>query len=86
MTPDDAAAITVELRALGDKLDGVHRSLSDDIIEVRDEAKKTNGRLRELERWRARIEGAVSGVGVFAPILTGVITALVVLALTGSLP
>lgn len=71
MTADDFAALSV-------KLDALHAEVS----EVKDLARETNGRVDRLELWRARREGAMVALSWFGPVVTGVITGLVIWVFT----
>lgn len=87
MSPEVLAA---RLDNVDAKLDAVHVSLKDDIQEVRMElredisevhglAKATNGRVRKLEVWQARIQGGLAVSQVVVPAITGIVSGVVVL-------
>ncbi|HXO85129.1 MAG TPA: hypothetical protein VN803_06360 [Gemmatimonadales bacterium] len=44
---------TADVHVLATKIDRLH----DDVIEVKQLAGATNGRVREIEKWRAKTEG-----------------------------
>lgn len=78
MSGDQAAAILSEVRAL-----------REDVSEVKQLAAKTNGRVRALEIWRAKVEGAwaatsalggrvyLLGAGLAGTIVGGVAVAVI---------
>jgi hypothetical protein len=75
MSPDESIAILT-------RLDDMHEEL----LEVKELAKATNGRVRGLEVWRAEIRGKlsvivpsarISVVSFLAPIVAGVVTAAI---------
>ena len=87
MTPEVLAA---RLDNVDAKLDAVHVSLKDDIQSVRLElredisevhtlAKATNGRVRDLEIWKARVQGGLAVSQIAVPALTGIVSGIVVL-------
>ncbi len=53
-------------------------AIKDDVDEVKALAKETNGRIRELELWRARMQGAASTARIFWVIVGGVTTAILI--------
>ena len=59
MTPDQIAYIERRLN-----------EIHGDINEVKELAKETNGRVRTLELWRAKAEGAKWAVGWVPPVIT----------------
>lgn len=71
MSPDDTALILHRLDEHGEKLDRIER-----------QATLTNGRVSKLELWQARLDGARWAFSWLPTVLTGVITAVVVYALT----
>lgn len=86
MTPGEEAAVMARLDALHEDI----QEVKSDVKEVKEEVRETNGRVRRLETWRANVEGRLSvitagGRGLFlalaAPVITGVVTAVVVGAL-----
>lgn len=79
MTPHDIDTILMRLDGIDGKLDG-HTDRLDAIDE---KVAATNGRLRGVELWRARVEGAMS-VGsspIIAAVLSGVLVAVILTAL-----
>ena len=72
MTPHDIDTILSRLDALGDVLDSHTSRL--DAIDTK--VGETNGRVRNVELWKAKVEGAVS-VGS-SPIVAGVVVGIVV--------
>lgn len=64
---------------------GIMRRLDEiknDVDEVKALAKETNGRIKELELWRARIQGAATSARIFWVIIGGVITAIAIRVFT----
>lgn len=59
MTPNQIAFIER-------RLDEIH----EDVGEVKRLAEATNGRVRKIELWKAKIEGGVAAVGWLPPLLT----------------
>ncbi|MBN8867521.1 MAG: hypothetical protein J0H98_08200 [Solirubrobacterales bacterium] len=87
MTPEVLAA---RLDSVDQKLDAVHVSLKDDVEaarlelredigQVRDLASATNGRVRKLEIWQARMQGGLAVSQIAVPAVTGVVSGVVVL-------
>lgn len=76
MTPHDIDTILSRLDGLGDVLDSHTSRL--DAIDTK--VSETNGRVRAVELWRAKVEGALSvGSSPFvAGVAVGVIVAIVV--------
>lgn len=56
--------------------------IKEDVDEVKALAKETNGRIRELELWRARMQGAASSARIFWIVVGGVITAIAIRVFT----
>lgn len=56
--------------------------IAKDVDEVKALAKETNGRIKELELWRARIQGAATSARIFWVIVGGVITAIAIRVFT----
>lgn len=52
--------------------------IKEDVDEVKALAKETNGRIKELELWRARMQGAASTARIFWVIVGGVTTAILI--------
>jgi hypothetical protein len=67
MTPENIFAITRRLDAI-----------KEDVDEVKSLAKETNGRIRELELWRARVQGALGTTRVVWMVGGGLITGIVI--------
>lgn len=74
MTPGEMAGLVA-------KLDALH----EDVLEVKELAKETNGRVRRLETWKAEVTGKLSVISegarisitsFVAPILSGSIVAV----------
>lgn len=60
---------------------GILRRLDEikgDVDEVKALAKETNGRIKELELWRARMQGAASTARIFWVVVGGVATAILI--------
>jgi hypothetical protein len=51
------AALEAWCKALDAKFDDRHMENQSILREIRDETKKTNGRVTKLETWKSRIEG-----------------------------
>lgn len=66
MTPENIFAITRRLDAI-----------KEDVDEVKSLAKETNGRIRELELWRARVQGALGTTRIVWMVGGGLITGIV---------
>lgn len=67
MTPENIFAITRRLDAI-----------KEDVDEVKSLAKETNGRIRELELWRARVQGALGTTRIVWMVGGGLITGIVI--------
>lgn len=67
MSPDSVMGI---LRRLDE--------IKEDVDEVKALAKETNGRIRELELWRARMQGAATSARIVWIVAGGVATALTI--------
>lgn len=52
--------------------------IKEDVDEVKALAKETNGRIKELELWRARMQGAASTARIFWVVVGGVTTAILI--------
>lgn len=57
--------------------------IKDDVDDVKALAKETNGRIKELELWRARMQGAASTARIFWMVVGGVATAIVIRLFAG---
>lgn len=71
MTPQQIDTILVRLDAL-----------ADDVGEVKEEVKKTNGRVRSIELWKARVEGAQAAYSWVTPAVVGIGCSFATFALT----
>jgi hypothetical protein len=71
MSPGD---INVILRRLDD--------LHEDVREVKQQAKETNGRVKSLELWKARTDGARAAMDWLKPLLVAVVSGGAVAVLT----
>lgn len=69
MTQAEVAVVAARLDDLDEKLDAIHHSLAKDIDEVKQLAQATNGRVRQLELWRAKAEGALAAAGLAKPVV-----------------
>lgn len=67
MSPENIAALTRRLDYI-----------SKDIDEVKSLAKETNGRIKELELWRARMQGAIVTARISWMIAGGAVTAAII--------
>jgi len=95
---EEQSRLLDRLEALGQRFDehaerteGNFAEVKEKVTDVETEVKLTNGRVRKLEIWKAEISARLSvirsgGRGAFvyliAPIITGVVTALVVLGVS----
>lgn len=64
-----------------DSIMGILRRLDDiknDVDDIKTLAKETNGRIKELELWRARMQGAATSARIFWLVVGGVATALAI--------
>lgn len=52
--------------------------IKDDVDEVKALAKETNGRIKELELWRARMQGIAGTARIFWVVVGGVTTAILI--------
>lgn len=57
--------------------------IKNDVDDVKSLAKETNGRIKELELWRARMQGAASTARIFWMVVGGVATAIVIRLFAG---
>lgn len=64
---------SVEVAVITARLDAIH----EDVLEVKEQAKITNGRVTNLERWKDRITGAWMSVSLLGPVITGLTVGLV---------
>lgn len=71
MTPD-------QITFIERRLNEIH----DEINEVKALAKETNGRVRSLELWKAKYEGAKWAVGWVPPVITGALSSGVAILLS----
>lgn len=78
-TPDGLALALARMQV---QLEVIGRELGEIKTARENEAKTNNERLTDLERWRSRITGAIAVIAVLGPIISGVVTALVVSYLT----
>lgn len=62
MSPSDVNVILVRLEAL-----------HEDVVEVKEQVKATNGRVTGLEKFQARVEGAQAALSWRVPLVTGVV-------------
>lgn len=67
MTPDNIFTV---LR----RLDEIKR----DVMEVKELAKETNGRVKDIELWRARFQGALGTTRVLWMVGGGVVTGVII--------
>jgi len=52
--------------------------IKEDVTEIKVLAKETNGRIRELELWRARVQGAMITTRVLWMVGGGIVTGLII--------
>lgn len=50
--------------------------IAKDVGEVKELAKATNGRVRKLEEWKAKVEGALAAASSTKPVVVGVVCLL----------
>jgi len=53
-------------------------AIKEDVDELKSLAKETNGRVKELEIWRARAQGVMGTARILWLVLGGVVTALAI--------
>lgn len=58
------------------RLDERLRAIHEDVLEVKELAKQTNGRVRDLESWRSRADGALWLIGVVGVAVVGAVVRL----------
>jgi hypothetical protein len=69
---NDPGGVLAALAKLSEKVTEIatrQEAMHEDIGEVKSLAQATNGRVREVEKWRARLEGARAAVGWVLPAL-----------------
>ena len=64
-----------DLHTIVARLDERTSGIANDVSEIRTQTTKTNGRVGELEKWRAWITGALAAVGLLSPIASGLLVA-----------
>lgn len=74
MTRSDIDTLRSEIKTARDEMFGAREQLS----RIEALARETNGRVRELEMWRARLQGAASTSRIVWLVAGGGITALVI--------
>jgi hypothetical protein len=83
---DDARILSAELHDWKVEVRGEFAEMKAELVEVKEEAKKTNGRLRRIELWRHGLEVLAAARSWVKPALigvaTGVVLAVVSFALT----
>lgn len=67
-----------DTHAIVARLDERTSGIASDVAEIKTQTTETNGRVRELERWRAWMTGALAALGLFSPIASGLIVAYLV--------
>lgn len=91
MTPNQTAVLEAQLANLDRKLDAIHKSLSDDIEEVKGLQRQTNGRVRQAEsdivaiKAREEEREKQRDQSLLRQVAPGVITAVTVLLITWAL-
>jgi hypothetical protein len=78
MSPHDESPIALSLARLEVRLENI----AEDTGEIKTQVQKTNGRVTALEGWRSKMTGALAALAVLGPIISGVVTALIVTQLT----
>lgn len=74
MTRSDIDVLRSEIKTARDEMFGAREQLS----RIEALARETNGRVRELEMWRARLQGAASTSRIVWLVAGGGVTALVI--------
>lgn len=75
MSDDESTGVVaIALARLEVRLDNI----ADDTGEIKAQVQKTNGRVTTLEGWRSKVTGALAVLAVLGPIISGVVTALLV--------
>lgn len=74
MTQSDVDVLKSEMHAARNEMLGAREQL----VRIEALARETNGRVRELEMWRARLQGAASTSRVVWLIAGGGITAIII--------
>lgn len=81
MTQDQAEAILAQVAAIREdviELKGQARETREDIGEIKTQTTATNGRVKKLELWQARVEGARSVFSWVQPAIAAIVSGLVV--------
>jgi len=66
MSHNDVAVVIAELRGL-----------RKDVQDLEEQVRQTNGRVRAIELWKARLEGAKWAAGWIPPVVTASVSALI---------
>ena len=73
MSPQERQEITANLATITEKLSNV----AEDVAEVKELAKQTNGRVTALEKSRERDKGFLAAIALIGPLATAVLAAWV---------
>jgi len=71
VSDSDVRTILHRLAQLAEQM----KRITGEVAEVKEHVRKTNGRVRELELWKARMEGLKAGYSWLPPVVGGVIGA-----------
>jgi sugar-specific transcriptional regulator TrmB len=67
--------VLVELRALREDVQEIK---TDDLAEIKQQVKTTNGRVTALELWKARLDGAKGAYSWVTPFVSAVLSGVIV--------
>lgn len=76
------ARVEVRLEAMQSSTDARLVDIQQDVSATYKQAKETNGRVSSLEAWRDRSKGAIAAFALLGPVITGVVTALIITQFT----
>lgn len=58
------------------------QQITDHLVRIEDLARATNGRVREIELWRARLQGVAATSRIVWMLFGGVLTAIIIALIT----
>lgn len=64
-----------EIHTLVARLDERTSGIATDVAEIRAQTTKTNGRVSDIEKWRAWMTGALAALGLLSPIASALLVA-----------
>ena len=73
MTDQERTKISSDLAVIAEQL----RNLAEDVAEVKELAKQTNGRVTALEKSRERDKGFLTAIALLGPLATAILAAWV---------